>query len=73
MYSTIFEDNNGALILASTPKMTPRSKHIAIKYHFFCDAIRKGIALIAPIQMEEQLADIFAKGLADQTFSYLQK
>ena len=35
MYSKVFEDNNGALILASTPQMTPRSKHIAVKYHFF--------------------------------------
>ena len=33
--STIFEDNNGALQLATVPKMTLRSKHIAIKYHFF--------------------------------------
>ena len=33
--STIFEDNNGALVLASSPKMTLRFKHIAIKCHFF--------------------------------------
>ena len=33
-YSKVFEDNNDALILASTPQMTPRPKHIAVKYHF---------------------------------------
>jgi len=38
-YSTIFEDNNSALVLASSPKMMPRSKHIAIKYHFFREVI----------------------------------
>ena len=39
-YSKVFEDNNGALILASTPRMTPRSKHIAVKYHFFKEHVR---------------------------------
>ena len=38
-YLTIFEDNNGALIFATSPCMTPWSKHIAIKYHFFNDYI----------------------------------
>jgi hypothetical protein len=34
-YSKVLEDNNGALTLANVPRMTPRSKHIAVKYHFF--------------------------------------
>ena len=38
-YSKVFEDNNGALILASTPRMTPHSKHIAVKYHFFMEHV----------------------------------
>ena len=32
---TIFEDNVGAETLAKSPKMTPRTKHLAIKYHHF--------------------------------------
>jgi Reverse transcriptase (RNA-dependent DNA polymerase) len=32
--SQIFEDNNGAISTATTPKMTLRTKHIAVKYHF---------------------------------------
>jgi hypothetical protein len=35
MHSTMFEDNNGALGLASSPRLTPRTQHIPIKYHFF--------------------------------------
>ena len=31
LHSTVFEDNNGALSLALSPKMTPRAKHIAVK------------------------------------------
>ena len=34
-HSKVFEDNNGALVLSTTPEMTPKSKHIAVKYHFF--------------------------------------
>jgi len=40
--STLFEDNEGALHLATTPKMTPRTKHIGIKYHFFRNEVQKG-------------------------------
>ena len=29
--STIYEDNNGAIVVATSPRMTPRSKHIAVK------------------------------------------
>jgi hypothetical protein len=32
--STIFEDNNGAISTATTPKMSSRTKHIGVKYHF---------------------------------------
>jgi hypothetical protein len=30
-----FEDNSGALEMAQTPKMSPRTKHLNIKYHHF--------------------------------------
>ena len=39
LHSTIFEDNAGAKGLASSPRMTPRTKHIGVKYHFFRDKI----------------------------------
>ena len=35
MVSTVFEDNNGALLLATNRKVTSRTKHFNIKYHFF--------------------------------------
>ena len=34
-YSTVFEDNKGALQLALEPKHRPRTKHICVKYHHF--------------------------------------
>jgi hypothetical protein len=46
-HSTVFKDNNGALAIAKSPHMSPRTKHIAIKYHHFRDSTReeKGIIL----------------------------
>jgi hypothetical protein len=46
-YSTVFEDNNGALSLATSPKISPRTNHIAVKYHHFCSKIGpdKGIII----------------------------
>ena len=35
--SQIFEDNNGAISTATTPKMTPRMKPIGVKFHFVKD------------------------------------
>ena len=42
MYCTVFEDNNGALELAKTPRLRPRTKHISLKYHHFRDQVRQG-------------------------------
>ena len=40
IYCTVFEDNNGALELAKTPKLRPRRKHISLKYHHLRDKVR---------------------------------
>ena len=74
MHSTVFEDNNGALTLASSPKISPRTKHIAVKYHFFRDKIGvdKGI-ILEKIDTQNQVADIFTKGLPAQLFEPLPK
>jgi hypothetical protein len=65
--STVFEDNNGAITTATAVKMTPWTKHIAAKYHFFKSHIneRNGISL-AKIDTNLQKADIFTKGLSPQ-------
>ena len=67
IHSTIFEDNNGAIGLATAPKMTPRTKHIGIKYHWFRSYIgkEKGYVL-KKIESENQKADLFTKGLSEE-------
>lgn len=73
LYSSVFEDNNGALSLARAPRMTPRTKHYAIKYHFFATHVEKEEIKLYKISSKEQRADIMTKGLVMTTFVYLQK
>ena len=60
---TLFEDNTGALELANTPKMRPRTRHINFKYHHFREYVRRKMIKIQSVRTLEQLADIFTKPL----------
>jgi Reverse transcriptase (RNA-dependent DNA polymerase) len=73
MYSSVFEDNNGALQLARAPRITPRTKHYAIKYHFFRDNVTKGDIKLFKVESSKQRADIFTKGLVQQIFEIIRK
>ena len=75
IWSTVFEDNSACEILANMepPRSTPRSKHIAIKYHWFREALKPNNIKIVPIATEEQIADIFTKGLKPIKFEKLRK
>jgi hypothetical protein len=72
LQSTVFEDNNGCLQLATIPNMTPRSKHIGVKYFWFHSkvGVDKGVSIIK-CDTKDQLADIFTKGLPFDQFSIL--
>ena len=73
MHSVMFEDN-GALALATAPKLTPRTKHIAVKYHFFKEHIREEKKIrIVKIKSEFQKADIFTKGLPMVDFERIRE
>ena len=50
----VFEDNNGALELANTPKMRPCTKHIVIKYHHFQKAVKDGKVKIVPLILKSR-------------------
>ena len=56
---TLFEDNKGAEELANVPKNRPRTKHIAVKYHHFREAVKVKILMVKRVDITDQLADIF--------------
>ena len=72
-HSTVFEDNNGALVLATAPKMNSRTKHIAVKYHHFRHHVEKGTIKIEKVESERWKADIFTKGFGPVKFPKIRK
>ena len=76
--STIFEDNNGCISTCTAPKLSPRTKHIAVKYHFarnfFSGDSQEGNPFVLKkVHTDLQKADIFTKGLAENKFEILRK
>jgi hypothetical protein len=74
MHSKVFQDNNGAMGMALSPRITPRTEYIGVKYHFFREhiGVERGIT-IHKIESAEQKSDIFAKGLPEAPFRKLRK
>ena len=71
--STVYEDNNGARIVATCPRLTPTSKFIATKYHWFRQHVYSGEIDINRVDSKNQLADIFTKGLQGNIFVAIRK
>ena len=63
--SKLWEENAGTLTLAKLEpgRMTPRSTHYGIKYHWFRTKVKKYEVELLKIGTEEQLAAILTKGL----------
>jgi hypothetical protein len=68
MYCKVFEDNSGALELVRLPKLCPRTKHINIRYHHFCEHVRKGLIKIFLVDTKNQVADALTKPVAQNNF-----
>jgi hypothetical protein len=68
VHCQIFQDNSGALEMARSPRIRPRTKHINIKYHHFLSQVTAGLMSLHPVPSEDQFADIFTKPLPDTPF-----
>lgn len=66
--SIVYEDNTACLKFATMPKMSPRTKHIAIPYHFFRSKVEELEIKVIGINTENQVADQFTKGLPQDKF-----
>ncbi len=75
MHVKIHEDNVGTLILGKLEprRMTPRSKHYAVKYHWFREHIGPRNVELVKIDTKDQLGDLSTNGLDKISFSRLQK
>ena len=70
---TVWEDNDSCIVVANSPKFTPRTKHIAIKYHHFRSFVSSGKIVVKPIDTTEQLADMLTKPLKAKPSCYLRQ
>jgi hypothetical protein len=75
--TTVWEDNAGALTLANMEpgRMTPRSKHYAVKYHWFRSHLKStkpNAVEVKKIDTNLQKADIFTKGLRVEKFESIR-
>ena len=71
----VWEDNNGVLQMTKGeyPNMTPRSKHIAIYYHWFREMLKPGEIEMRRVDTTKNWADIFTKGLPKDEFRAKRK
>lgn len=72
LHCKVFEDNRSCIRVAESPRFTPRTKHIAIKYHHFRKHVADKTIQIFPIDTKDQLADIFTKPLDRIIFTKLR-
>jgi hypothetical protein len=61
VHCRVFEDNSGALEMATTHKYRPRTKHLNVKLHHFRDYVTRGEISIHPIDSTLQQADYLTK------------
>ncbi len=61
-------DNSSAINLTKNLILHSRTKHIEIRHHFLRDHVQKGDVDIEFVETRNQLADIFTKPLAKESF-----
>ena len=73
--STVWEDNDGCQKLANLemPRMTPRSKHYAVKYHWFRTHLEPNGITIERVDSSNNIADLLTKGLVGEKLKALRK
>jgi hypothetical protein len=71
----VHEDNNSALMLATENRLSPRTKHYAVKLHWFWSIINDPSFKISIIKIDtkDQQADYLTKGMPSPAFKECRK
>mmetsp|Transcript_7697 Transcript_7697/g.28359 ORF Transcript_7697/g.28359 Transcript_7697/m.28359 type:complete len:1164 (+) Transcript_7697:1563-5054(+) len=70
---TIMGDNSCSIQLTKDPVHHPKVKHIAVKYFFIRDEVKKGSVKIEKVETTYNLADLFTKPLGRDRFRFLAR
>ena len=65
-------DNTGADDLAHNPRISDKSKHIQVAFHFTCELVENGTIVALHITSKENLANICTKTIVGTDFSVLR-
>jgi hypothetical protein len=68
MHALVFEDNASCLMLATTHRLTNRTKYFHVGFHWFWDHVKRGIIEIRKCASKDQHADYLTKGLTRELF-----
>ena len=66
----VYEDNESCIAMSKTKRFSPRTRHIAIKYHHFRHFVDKEIIQVLSIGTGDQIADILTKPLCEELFRF---
>lgn len=66
IYCQVFEDNSGAVEMATHHKYRPRTKHLNVKLHHFRDYVNRGEIRVHHIGTDHQPADLLTKSLNEE-------
>ena len=65
-------DNTSAINVSKNPVHHSRTKHIDVRHHFLRDHVEKGNVVLNHVCTQDQVADIFTKGLSREPFERLR-
>jgi hypothetical protein len=66
VHCRVFEDNSGALQMATIHKHRARTKHLNVKLHFFRDFVTRGDVSIHAVGTDNQRADYLTKAVNEE-------
>ncbi|RVX14578.1 Retrovirus-related Pol polyprotein from transposon RE1 [Vitis vinifera] len=67
----LYCDNKAAISVAHNLVLHDRTKHVEVDKHFIKEKIDNGLVCMTYIPTEEQVADVFTKGLHKRQFDFL--
>ncbi|KAJ9676113.1 hypothetical protein PVL29_024893 [Vitis rotundifolia] len=67
----LYCDNKAAISVAHNPVLHDHTKHVEVDKHFIKEKIDNRLVCMTYIPIEEQVADVFTKGLHKRQFNFL--